>query len=115
MGFVKKWDSTQDGELSEATVRRKLDHPERYRISSRRCAPGASFPGTARAGTVYVIEGMCRYVFGDSQIDLKSGQYCDLPEGEFRLDVVGDQEVEIVRTWLLPEPFWFSSEQPPRG
>ncbi len=106
MKTVQNWDVNGSGELSEAAVRARLNHPERYRVSHHRYPPGTSFPGRAMAGTVYIIQGTCRYMFGDEEFLLHSGQCCELPEGGFTFKVVGDEPVEEVKVWLLPEAVW---------
>lgn len=109
--ITSDWDPESDGVMSEDTIRHKLDHPERYRISRHRYPPGTSFSGTARAGMAYVIQGACRYAVDAYAIVLRSGQYREVPEGEFRFEVTTNDEVDLVRVWLLPEALWGSQRE----
>lgn len=102
----RDWNFEQDGALSVEAIRRRLDHPGRYRVSSQRFPPGARFAGTARAGSFYVLSGACRYTAGDEAVEVAAGQGCETPEGEYELAVAGDEAVEVVRVWALPEAFW---------
>ena len=43
--MVRDWDTVSDGALSEASIRSRLSHPERYRVSTYRYPPGTSLSG----------------------------------------------------------------------
>lgn len=108
MSRVMQWDAERSGEISEDAIRRNLTHPERFRIAKKRYPPGSEFPGIQREGRTYVVRGRCRYVFGDLEFSLASGQFADLPDGHYYFEVIGPNEVEIVSTWSLPPAFWKS-------
>ena len=100
------WDSGSDGGLSEDSIRRKLDHPERYRVSHRSYDAGTRFSGTGRTGTAYVIRGECVFRVDGAEVCIRQGQYCEIPEGPFDFEVAASGPVDLVRVWLLPEEFW---------
>jgi hypothetical protein len=80
-----------------------------YRISPMRYAAGVSFPGASRAGRLYVLSGACSMSVGEWRASLKAGTFADFPAGQFKFEVLGDQEVSLVNVWLIPELYRDSS------
>jgi hypothetical protein len=37
---------------------------------------------------------------------MSRGEFADLPAGSYVLEVVGEDELELVVSWQLPEAFW---------
>jgi hypothetical protein len=105
--MVRDWDTVSDGALSEASIRSRLSHPERYRVSTYRYPPGTSLSGSGRAGLAYVLAGECRYRVSGTDVRICERQFADIPEGPFEFET-GTEPVELVRVWLLPEAFWGS-------
>ena len=76
-----------------------------YRISPGSYPAGTTFPGTTRAGRVYVLSGACSYTFDGSTVELSSASYFDHPEGRYHFSVADDADVSLVHVWLLPPDF----------
>jgi hypothetical protein len=72
-----------------------------HRISEREYPAGASFVGAAQGGLWYVLVGMCRITMDKSWV-IASGQFIELPEGEYSFQVLGAQPVQLVCVWQIP-------------
>lgn len=106
MLIIELWNEELHGILSEESVRESLDNPRRFRISTNRYPRGTSFSGQSRLGTVYVVRGKCEYTHDSGKTTLSARDYCKIPEGNFRLEIKGDEDYEEVRVWPLPQAFW---------
>ena len=105
---IMRWNAADRGTMSVETIKASLDHPERCRVTVNRYSPGTAFSGHTRAGTVYLLSGSCRYSHANGVDTLTANDIFALPAGKYRLEVVGDSEVEEVKVWLLPEAAWRS-------
>lgn len=103
-----RWNPADPGTMSVETIKASLDHPERYRVAVNRYPPGTAFSGHTSEGTIYLLSGSCRYSHANGEDTLTANDVFDLPAGKYRLEVVGDSEVEEVKVWLLPEAVWRS-------
>jgi hypothetical protein len=64
---------------------------------------GTTFRGVTRSGACYVLAGSCRYEFEGRSIELRCGQFTELPDGEFGFEVLGAEPLLLVRAWKLSE------------
>jgi hypothetical protein len=62
----------------------------KFRLSKRAYHPGTRHVGGSVAVKCFVLQGKCRYSFGEARFDLAAGEYCELPEGRFSFEVLGD-------------------------
>lgn len=96
---ISLWANHFEGEPSEATLRRHYD-PKLYRVSKSNYSPRMQgFPGLMASGACYALQGACRHRFGQKEIILKAGEFCELPGGDFTLDVLSASPVVLVRVW----------------
>jgi hypothetical protein len=65
--------------------------------------PQRQWPGAMRAAKCFVLQGTFRYSFGDQQFDLTEGDYCELPEGSYYFEILGDSVCVHVLVFTLPE------------
>jgi hypothetical protein len=100
---VEQWDEQSDGSLTEDAIRRRYQPAGAYRVSRSKYPPGTRFVGAARAGTAFVISGACRFAGEGWSVELREGQYVELPAGDF--DFETGEGVTLVRVWLLPPEF----------
>ena len=98
---VVSWDARRDGELSEESLRRRYPAPS-FRLAVRRFTAGELVRGAMRKGTCFVLRGECKFMFDDQPITLKSGEYSDLPEGEFAVLALGTEDLVYVVVWPVP-------------
>ncbi len=57
-----------------------------------------------RAGTCYVISGLCRYRF-DEAFDLQENDILMAPGGNYEFEVSSTGDVDLVWVWELPAQF----------
>lgn len=69
----------------------------KYRVSESSYKKGTTFPGTQRAGKIYILKGSCKHTFGEQNM-------CELPEGPYHFEAL--ENVTIVNVWELPKEFW---------
>jgi hypothetical protein len=93
------WESAVHGPLTEDTIRKRHQPSEAYRISRFVYPRGTSFRGTMRPGVCYVLQGTCRY---DGH-EIVSGQQAELSGGDYSFETVGEETVEIILVWPLPQ------------
>ncbi len=99
---TSRWDDHYNGSMSEYAIRNAFVPQTNYQISKSTYPSGTSFPGAARPGTCFVVQGACRYCFGDDSVDIAAGEFAELPEGEYTFCVIGDEELVMVRVWQIP-------------
>jgi len=90
--------------LTEDAIRAAHQPKGHFRVRCAKYPPGTRFSGSMRAGRCYVIRGACRYDFGD-RVELTAGQFADLPEGGYELEVLGNEAVDLVLVRELPVEF----------
>jgi hypothetical protein len=98
------WNESELGKMTEEAIRALHQPAEAYRISRYRYPAGTSFPGAQKSTRCYVLSGSCRHTF-DEPIEMSRGTWIDLPAGDFTLEVLGDEELDIVLVWTLPVAF----------
>ena len=99
---VCNWSVVSNGPLSEDAVRAIHLPINRHRVSKARFPPGASFPVSTREGTVYVLQGTCRYGRNGMEVEIVAGEFARLSEGTYNVQVLGSEDLVIVRAWELP-------------
>lgn len=102
---VRRWSELSQESISLEAIRKLHAPPSHFRVSPYRYPAGTAFPGSARAGRIYVLSGQCSFIVGDWRAELAPATYADSPSGGFEFQVLGDDAVELVRAWELPELF----------
>lgn len=92
------WSHHFAGKPSEDILRSRFN-PKEFRVSRSLYPPHDRFPGVMTSGTCYVLQGACRYTFGDSSVLLRAGEFCQLPGGDYEFEVVGPSAAEEVLVW----------------
>jgi len=100
MKKVSHWNEQYGGEITTAAIK-KLFPGSNYRVSTFHYPAGTTFPGSMREGRCYVITGKCTYSHGDSNLELRTGEYANLQKGDYVLTVAPDSDLEIVIVWDL--------------
>jgi hypothetical protein len=104
------WSELSPEPLSLEAVRELHAPPSHYRISPRRYEAGVSFPGSSRAGRLYVLSGACTKQVGEWRVSLRADMFADFPAGNYDFKVLGDQQVSLVYVWLIPEQYRAKSD-----
>jgi hypothetical protein len=104
---INRWEDKYSESLTEQAIRGHFVPSKMYRISRSEYQPGTRFPGSMRAGFVFVIHGSCSYSFQreNHTLRLTGGEYAETPAGHFTFEVLGTHAVEIVHVWRLPDEF----------
>jgi hypothetical protein len=100
---VREWAEISDEPLDQSAISKLYAGRGPHRVSTSWYPAGSAFRGTTRSGTVYVFEGRCRYDLDGSSIELRAGQFADLPAGEYGFEALGSEPVLLVRVWKLPD------------
>jgi hypothetical protein len=100
MNRILKWCDQYGGEVTAEAIK-KLFPSSSYRVSIFNYPAGTKFPGSMREGRCYVITGRCTYSFGDSNLELSTGEYANLQQGNYILTVAPEEDLEIVIVWDL--------------
>lgn len=97
-----KWDIDTNGPMTEDRIR-ALHVPQAWhRVSKRQFPAGARFPTSTRDGFAYVLQGRCRYTRNGASVELAAGEFGRISEGTYQFEVLGDDELIIVKAWKLP-------------
>jgi hypothetical protein len=99
------WSELSPESLSLEAIKKLHAPPSHYRISPRRYEAGTTFPGTSRAGRLYVLAGACTMQVGEWRASLLAGMFADFPAGHFEFKVLGNLAVSLVDVWLIPEQY----------
>jgi hypothetical protein len=75
----------------------------KFRLSKRAYHPGTRHVGGSVAVKCFVLQGKCRYSFGEARFDLAAGEYCELPEGRFSFEVLGDSGCTFFTVYPIPD------------
>lgn len=102
---VTAWSTLSSEPISVEEVRRLYVPASSYRVSRNGYDAGVSFPGTGKAGRIYVLSGRCTKVVGDWRAELGPGTFVDFPTGDYVFAVVGDEPVRMVNVWEIPEQY----------
>jgi len=100
-----QWSEISQEPLTLEAVRELHVPPSHYRISPNRYAAGIAFPGTGRAGRLYVLSGACSKKVGAWEVTLQAGMFADFPDGDHNFEVLGECPVQLVYVWLIPEKY----------
>lgn len=106
MAQVSRWERESFGVMCEETIRSRLEHPERFRITTYTYPAGAAFRGSSRRSTLYVLTGGLSYRAAGVSTILENGEYCEVSEGEYDFVADGEYGVHFVRVTPLPQAFW---------
>lgn len=102
---TSKWNESENGSLSLENIR-LLYHPEsHYRISLNKYPPATEFSGWSRKYRLFVLSGDCRISIDGNSLNLSSGDFADLPEGDYTFSVLNNSSVELVSVWEIPKEF----------
>lgn len=104
-GVAHHWSELSLEPLSLEAIRELHAPPSHYRISPNKYEAGVSFPGTSRAGRLYVLSGACSKQVGEWEVSLQAGMFADFPAGDFEFKVLGEQHVSMVNVWPIPEQY----------
>ena len=102
---MNQWSEISPDPLTVEAIRERHTPQSHYRISPNRYASGTFFIGSSRAGRIYVLSGSCSKNVGAWSVTLGPGAFADFPAGDFTFQVLGDQEVQLVNVWSIPEPY----------
>ena len=93
--MIKYWDTTRDGELTEASMRAKLEQLG-YDVTVYTYPPGTSFPDHSHAVDKIdaVLSGQFRMIIDGQRRILRAGDMLEVPRGVVHsAQVVGDEPV----------------------
>lgn len=76
----------------------------KFRLTRRAYPKGTRTVWGTVAVKCFVLEGSCRYSLGDVRFDIAAGEYCELPQGQYDFEVVGDSECVFFTAYLIPPP-----------
>lgn len=99
--ITSRWDD-MNGELSEATIRRRYAGSA-FRVSRSVYPFGTEFVGRTKACTMFVVRGAVRLRSGEEG-QFVAGDVIEIEAGTYELEVSSDADVEIVTVWSL-RPF----------
>ncbi len=102
---VALWESLSTEPMSLEAIRSLYTPASHYRVSRNGYDAGVSFPGTGKAGRLYVLAGRCSKSVGDWSAELGPGSFVDFPGGDFVFSVIGDEPVKLVNVWEIPERY----------
>lgn len=74
-----------------------------YRVSRFEYPAGTTFPGAMKSSMCYVLRGQCKYIFGPNNLQVSAGQHCQLPEGSYEFEVLGNEGVVLFLVWRVLE------------
>jgi hypothetical protein len=102
---VEHWESLTTDPMSLEAIRSLYKPASHYRVSRNGYDGGVSFPGTGRAGRLYVLSGRCSKSVGDWKAELGPGTFVDFPAGDYVFSVIGSEPVKLVNVWEIPERY----------
>ena len=102
---VAQWESMSSEPMTLEAIRGLYTPASHYRVSRNGYDAGVSFPGTGKAGRLYVLSGRCSKSVGDWSAELGPGSFVDFPGGDFVFSVIGDEPVRLVNVWEIPERY----------
>ena len=102
--FASNWSDLFSGEPSETAIRNYYSSTE-YRISKQSFPRNIKLPGKMIPGICFVLEGSCVYTFNNFSVLLNAGQFCELPGGQYEIEVLGERDFASVLVWKLPPKF----------
>ena len=102
---ARHWSEVSNAVLTLEAIRELHVPASHYRISPNRYNAGVASVARSRAGRIYVLSGAYSMKFGPRTVELEAGMFADFPEGEHEFKVLGEQPVQFVEVWLLPEQY----------
>jgi hypothetical protein len=100
-----QWSEISKAPLTFEAIRELHVPPSHYRVSLNRYEAGLTIPGTSRAGRLYILSGACSEKVGQWEVELQAGMFADFPAGNYEFKVVGEQQIQLVNVWLIPEQY----------
>jgi len=99
----QEWSKVSDEMISIDAIRNLYSPSGNYRVSPTKYEPRAIFPIViGHPLTVYVVRGGCKYRLDGQELTLRSGDFSSFAKGSYEFEVVGDEEVQIVTVFQLP-------------
>jgi hypothetical protein len=103
MSMVKKsWADVSEDPISEEAIRALYFPPENFRLYVNTHEAGGKFP--TKAGHVfvlYVLAGSCKTTLAGSEVSLHASEFIALEKGSYTFDVVGNEELKLVKVFSL--------------
>lgn len=94
------WSSRYTEVLSEEYLHTIFPQPD-YRLSTRKYPHGTKFSGRMREGKCFVLSGTVRFYFEGMTILINEGYFCELPGGDYDLEIDSAVEAKFVLVWNL--------------
>jgi hypothetical protein len=102
---AQRWSELSSECISLEGIRKLHTPSSHFRVSPNRYPAGTTFPGSSMTGRVYVLSGHCVLRAGQWRVELVAGTYADFPAGPYEFQVLGDQGVELVNVYEIPERY----------
>ncbi len=101
--IVCDWSHLSEMPLCEEAVRRLFCFDEGYRFYRHNYESRTQFPAAIRRNVrIYVFDGHCAYKQAEQRIDIKAGQYVDMPPGDYEFETL-ESSVKLMKVYLIPE------------
>lgn len=99
----QNWADVSGDVISIDAIRNMYSPSDGYRVSPTKYEPRKIFPVVIGYPlTVYVVRGGCKYRLDEQELTLRSGEFSSFAKGSYEFEVVGDEEVQIVTVFQLP-------------
>jgi hypothetical protein len=99
---VVSWKDTVGNISIDDYLTAKFGDAKRYRISRRSYVKGDRNTGGMVSATCFVLQGSCRYRFGEKIFELSGGECCELPEGGYIFEALGDEDCRTILVLKIP-------------
>jgi quercetin dioxygenase-like cupin family protein len=98
----KNWSDISTESISEEAIRALHSPQEKFKIYANTYEAGKSFSTKAgHAFVLYVLAGRCKTALDGSEVTLSAGEFIALEKGSYAFDVMGDEEVKLVKVFSL--------------
>lgn len=99
---AQRWSDIYSTPLTLEAIRALHLPSSHYRISPKNYEAPAVVPGASIAGRLYVLSGACVRTVGAWSVSLEAGMFVDFPEGDYQVEVRGEQQAQLVYVWAIP-------------
>ena len=97
------WELDYGENLDFESLKSKYSPPHKFRVSEFHYPAGEIVDGSMRTSRCFVMTGTCSYKYRDKcEVELKSGEYVELPDGAYQLTVGEQNDLHIVVVWEIP-------------
>ncbi len=101
---IKDWKLDYGENLDFESLKSIYSPQHRFRVSEFHYPVDEKIDGSMRAGKCFIMSGVCVYKFSSNNgLELKSGDYVELPEGAYKLTVKGQNDAHIIYVWEIPD------------